>query len=390
MINRSASTTLRQLARTFPIVAVTGPRQSGKTTLVRTIFPEKPYVSLEEIDVRDFATSDPKGFLQQFPDGAILDEVQRCPELFSYLQSIIDSKKRPGLFVLTGSQQFGLLSRITQSLAGRVALLTLLPFSLVELQKSKHAPTSLATLLFKGLYPPIYDRHPNPAQWYDNYIRTYFERDVRQLINVRDLNTFQRFVRICAAHTGQLVNLSGLANDCGINHMTTKAWLSVLEASYLITLLSPHFNNFNKRLVKSPKLYFLDTGLAARLLGLQTAEQLSLHPQRGALFETWVVSELLKSRFSQALSSNLYFWRDHTGNEIDILIEQANCLIPIEVKSGQTLTSDFLKGLNHWLSLAGKAAGKPWLVYGGNTNHIRQNVRVVSWKSVGDLVTALI
>lgn len=389
MIKRSASSTLKELARGFPVVTITGPRQSGKTTLVRAVFPKKPYASLEEIDIRDFAISDPKGFLRQFPDGAILDEVQRCPDLFSYLQPIVDVDKRSGLFVLTGSQQFGLLSGITQSLAGRVALMTLLPFSLTELSGSQLVPTSLESLLFQGLYPPIYDRQPNPTHWYDNYISTYVERDVRQLINIRDLKTFQRFVRICAAHTGQLVNLSALANDCGINHMTAKAWLSVLEASYLVTLISPHFNNFKKRLVKSPKLYFLDTGLAARLLGLQTAEQLTLHPQRGALFETWVVSELLKARFSHALSSNLYFWRDHTGNEVDILIEQASSLIPVEVKSGQTVTSDFLKGLNYWLQLAEDSAGQAWLVYGGNQSQKRKNIQVVSWKDIGQLVAYL-
>jgi predicted AAA+ superfamily ATPase len=389
MIKRSASSILRELARGFPVVAVTGPRQSGKTTLVKAMFPKKPYISLEEVQLRDFAINDPKAFLKQFPNGAILDEVQRCPDLFSYLQLIVDNDKRAGLFILTGSQQFGLLSRITQSLAGRVALVTLLPFSFVELQKSGVAPTSLEALLFQGLYPPVYDGRSTPTHWYDYYIRTYVERDVRQLINIQDLSTFQRFVRICAAHTGQLVNLSGLANDCGINHMTAKAWLSVLEASYLIILLYPHFKNFNKRLVKSPKLYFLDTGLASYLLGLQTAEQLTLHPQRGALFETWVVSELLKARFDQGLSSNLYFWRDHIGNEIDILVEQANRLIPIEVKSGQTFASDFLKGLKHWLQLAGRSADKAWLVYGGNENQTLHNIKIVSWQHIKDLVTAL-
>lgn len=389
MIKRSAEGTLKKLAQSFPAVAVTGPRQSGKTTLVKSMFPKKPYVSLEEIDARDFALTDPKGFLRQFPDGAVLDEIQRCPDLFSYLQSILDNDRRPGLFVLTGSQQFGLLSGITQSLAGRVAMLTLLPFSLLELKKSELAPNTVAKLIFQGLYPPIYDRQPNPTHWYDSYIRTYVERDVRQLINVRDLNKFQRFVRICAAHTGQLVNLSGLANDSGINHMTAKAWLSVLEASYLVTLVSPHFNNFNKRLVKSSKLYFLDTGLAARLLGLQTADQLTTHPQRGALFESWVVSELLKARFSHALSSNLYFWRDHTGNEIDILIEQKNRLLPIEVKSGQTVTSDFLKGLNYWLDLAGDSADEAWLVYGGSQSQTRKNVKVIGWQNIAELVARI-
>ncbi len=390
MIKRNSASTLKRLAKSFPVLAVTGPRQSGKTTLVKAVFPGKPYVSLEEIDVRDFATDDPKGFLQQFPDGAILDEVQRCPDLFSYLQPIVDSDKRPGLFILTGSQQFGFLSGITQSLAGRVALLTLLPFSLTELQDSNIAPQSLDALLFQGLYPPIYDRKPDPSQWYDSYIRTYIERDVRQLINVRDLSTFQRFVRICAAHTGQLLNLSALANGCGITYMTAKAWLSVLEASYLVIMLSPHFANFKKRLVKSPKLYFLDTGLAIRLLGIQTAEQLKMHPQRGALFETWVVSEVLKARFSKALSSNLYFWRDHVGNEVDLLIDQGSRLIPVEVKAGQTISSDFLRGLNHWQQLAGDSAGSPWLVYGGKQSQTRQSVEILSWQEIGKLTDSCI
>jgi predicted AAA+ superfamily ATPase len=387
MIERIATKTLKQLAKDFPVVAVTGPRQSGKTTLVQAIFPNKPYVSLEEIDIRDFAINDPRGFLHQFPDGAILDEVQRCPDLLSYIQSIVDADKRTGLFVLTGSQQFGLLSNISQSLAGRVALLSLLPFSLTELAKSPLAPATLDAMLFKGLYPSIYDKQPSPLHWYDSYIQTYIERDVRQLINVRDLSSFQRFVRLCAARTGQLLNLSSLANDCGINHMTAKAWLSVLEASYLVTLISPHFNNFNKRLVKSQKLYFLDTGLAARLMGIQTKEQLSLHPQRGALFETWVVGELLKARFNKAQSSNLYFWRDHIGNEVDLLIEKGNHLIPVEIKAGQTVASDFLKGLTYWLQLAGKSADKGWLLYGGNQRQTRHNIEVVPWKNIDELIS---
>lgn len=277
---------------------------------------------------------------------------------------------------------------MTQSLAGRVALLTLLLFSLTELQAESLVPLSLEALLFKGLYPPIYDRKPNPAHWYDSYSRTYVERDVRQLINVRDLNTFQRFVRVCAAHTGQLVNLSALANDSGINHMTAKVWLSVLDASYLATLMVPHFRNFNKRLVKSPKLYFLDTGLVARLLGVQTAGQLMLHPQRGALFEKWVVSELLKAQFNRGLSSNLYFWRDHTGNEKDIVIEAGHRLIPIEVKSGQTITADMLKGLSRWFQLAGKASSTGWLVYGGSQRQTRANVEIVPWNEIGQLIAA--
>jgi predicted AAA+ superfamily ATPase len=390
MIERQAASTLQLLARSFPVVAVTGPRQSGKTTLVRALFQDKPYVSLEDLDVRAFAQEDPKRFLGQYPDGAILDEVQRCPDLFSYLQTRVDADKRSGLFILTGSQQFGLLSGITQSLAGRVALLSLLPFSLSELQASHQAPASLDTLLFQGLYPPVYDRQVAPTYWYENYLRTYVERDVRQLINVRDLATFQRFVRLCAGHTGQLVNLSSLANDCGINHVTAKSWLSVLEASYLITLLQPHFRNFNKRLVKSPKLYFLDTGLAVRLLGIQTPEQLAAHPLRGALFETWVVSELLKARFNRGLSSNLYFWRDHTGNEVDVIVEQPDQLIPVEIKSGQTLSSDFFKALNRWRELSAQTEQPGLLVYGGSENQARAETQVIAWSALETLIQQIV
>jgi len=278
-----------------------------------------------------------------------------------------------------------LLSGITQSLAGRVALLSLLPFSLIELQNAEQAPSSLETLLFQGSYPPVYDRNLDPVFWYENYIRTYIERDVRQLINVRDLTTFRRFVYMCAARTGQLVNLSSLANDCGIDHTTAKAWMSVLEVSYLIYLLPPYFNNFNKRIIKSSKLYFLDTGLVCRLLGLQTAKQLSTHPYRGPLFETWVVSEMLKASFNQSLSPNLYFWRDRSGHEIDLLIEQAGQLIPIEVKSGQTLASDFFKGIMQWRGLAGDKTKQAYLIYGGNQKQTRQGIHAIPWDAVASL-----
>lgn len=385
MIPREATKSLKKLAHDFPVVTVTGPRQSGKTTLVRACFVEKPYVSLEELDQRDFATQDPRGFLSQFKNGAILDEVQRCPDLFSYLQSIVDKDKRAGLFILTGSQQFGLLSKISQSLAGRVGLLSLLPFDLHELYKAKATPSSIESVLFKGMYPPLYDRKIDPILWYENYIRTYIERDVRQLINVRDLANFQKFVRICAARTGQLVNFTGIGNDCGIDHTTAKAWLSVLEASYLVHLLPPHFNNFNKRLIKSAKLYFIDTGLACRLLGIQTAAQLVIHPYRGPLFETWAVSELLKMRFNKGLSSNLYFWQDQSGNEVDVLIDQAGTLVPIEIKSGQTITADFFKGLHKWNAISGQDMSSSCLIYGGKKKQNRNNTHVFPWTEIGSI-----
>jgi len=385
LVSRTAEKTLRKLAKSYPSVVITGPRQSGKTTLTQTVFPDMPYVSLEDLDTREFAISDPRGFLAQYPDGAILDEVQRCPDLFSYLQTRLDSSKKMGQFILTGSQQFGLISGISQSLAGRVAKISLLPFSLYELQETRKTPKSLDELLFKGLYPPIYDRKLEPHIWHNNYVDTYLERDVRQLINVRDLSSFQRFIRMCAARTGQLLNLSSLASDCGITHNTAKAWISVLEASYIVHLLQPHHQNFNKRLVKSPKLYFYDSGLAAWLLNIQTADQLATHPARGQLFETWVVSELLKYRFNHALASNLYFWRNSAGNEIDVLVEKANKLIAIEIKSAQTIASDFFDGLKKFSSFAGNSVTQSALVYGGNQPQNRENINVVPWKQIHTL-----
>lgn len=389
MIPRIADNTLKTLAKGYPVVAITGPRQSGKTTLSRAVFPEKPYVSLEDPDQRAFAEEDPKGFLSRYPDGAILDEVQRCVELFSYLQGIIDEDPRPGLFILTGSQQFGLMSGISQTLAGRVGLVQLLPFALQELQTAGVAPDDLDQMLYQGHYPPLYDRDVTPIHWYRDYVSTYIERDVRQMINIQDLSAFQRFVRLCAARTGQLLNLTSLVNDCGISVNTAKAWLSVLEASYIIYLLRPHHRNFRKRLVKSPKLYFLDTGLAAWLLGIQTAGQLAIHAQRGALLESWVVAELLKGRYNQALVANLYFWRDNTGNEIDVLLEQGEHLRPIEIKSGQTINRDYFNGLRRWTKLAESEKTKvdtPYLVYGGNETQSRAGIEVLPWRNMPTLL----
>lgn len=389
MIARNARHTILELAKGYPFVALTGPRQAGKTTLSRAAFPDKPYVSLEDPDIREFAATDPRRFLSRYPDGAILDEAQRSPEIFSYLQTLADVDGRMGLYILTGSQQFGLLSGITQSLAGRVGLVQLLPFSAGELQGADKLPETLDALLYKGSYPPLYDRRLSPVQWYAGYVTTYLERDVRQLINVRDLALFQRFIRLCAGRTGQLLNLSSLANDCGITHNTAKAWISILEASYILFLLPPHHRNFNKRLVKTPKLYFHDTGLAAWLLGVQSADQLANHPLRGALFETWVVGELLKGRYNKALPSNLFFWRDNSGNEVDVIADQGLELLPIEIKSGQTVSADFFSGLRKWLSWAGAEAGKPYLVYGGDERQEREDALVVPWREVAEIAETL-
>lgn len=389
MLKRLAATTLTTMAKYYPVLAITGPRQAGKTTLARYLFADKPYITLEDLDQRHFAETDPRGFLAQFSQGAILDEIQRCPQLFSYIQSIVDNKKNSGLFILTGSQQFGLLSNITQSLAGRVGLIQLLPFSLLELKNTKQHPKSVNELLFQGLYPPLYDRSVPPSNWYANYVMTYIERDARQLINVRDLHTFQLFVRMCAARTGQLLNLSSLANDCGITHNTAKAWISVLEASYILFLLHPHHSNFNKRLVKTPKLYFYDTGLACWLLGIQQAEQLAIHPMRGALFETWVTAELIKARFNKGQPSNLYFWRDSQGHEVDLLIESGEKLKPVEIKAGHTINSDYFNGLKYWQELAGKTSEAAWLIYAGDIQQERTQCHVIGWQQIDTLIKTI-
>jgi predicted AAA+ superfamily ATPase len=382
MVPRSASVTIQELTRGYPVIAVTGPRQSGKTTLVRATFPDHPYVSLENPAQREFAETDPAGFLGQFPEGAVLDEAQRCPSLFEWLQGIVDQSRQPGRFVLTVSQQFGLLSGITQSLAGRVALVRLLPFSGRELRAAKLQPDVLEQAVFRGGYPPIYDRDLDPGIWFANYVQTYLERDVRQLVNVRNLAQFQRFLRLCAGRTGQLLNLSGLGDEAGVSHNTAREWISVLEASFVVHRLPPHHRNFNKRLVKTPKLYFLDSGLAAWLLGIERADQLATHPLRVPLFETWVVAELLKHRFNEGKPSNLSFWRDRAGHEIDLLVEGASGIQPVEIKATATPTSDAAAGVRRWQTIAAADAARPALIYGGSTTEHRSTIDLVSWRDV--------
>ncbi len=382
MIARAAHETLMRLAKGFPVLAITGPRQSGKTTLAKAAFPGKPYLSLEDPDVRQLAEGDPRGLLAQYPAGAVLDEVQRAPLLLSYLQTQLDANPLPGSFVLTGSRQFGLLSGISQSLAGRAGLVQLLPFSLGELQSAGKLPPDLNEVLVRGAYPPLYDRDLAPVDWHGNYVNTYVERDVRQLIAVRDLSAFQRFLRMCAGRVGQLLNLSSLAVDCGISHGTAAAWLSVLEASYIVFLLRPHFQNFTKRLVKSPKLYFCDSGLAAWLLGIREPGQMVFHAQRGALFENLMVAEFLKSRFNRGVPPDLHFWRDSQGLEVDLLVERGGLQLPVEIKSGQTIAADFLQPMNRWRELAGRMEQPGWLIYGGDRAFRQGSVEVVPWRSV--------
>lgn len=388
MIPRDSEQTIRTLLRGFPVITLTGARQSGKTTLARAVFPDRPYASLEDPDIRRLAQDDPRSFLDRFPDGGVLDEVQRCPDIFSYLQTIVDADGRMGLYILTGSQQFGLMSGITQSLAGRAAFIELPPFSVAELIRAGKLPADADTMLLAGCYPPLYDREIPPAAWFGAYVTAYVERDVRQLLKVQDLESFQRFVSLCAGRTAQLLNLSSLATECGITHNTARAWISVLEASYLVFLLRPHHASFNKRLVKMPKLYFYDTGLACWLLGIRTPEQLAMHPLRGSIFETFVTAELAKSQLNQGEPRNLYFWRDSNGNEVDVVVEYGDRLMPIEIKSGKTVNRDFFTGLEKWLALAGRAALNPTLVYGGADIFDHQGVKVVGWQGCGEILSA--
>lgn len=388
VIPRLLSKAILKAAKKFPAVAITGPRQSGKTTLVRALFPRKSYVSLEDLDLREFAASDPRGFLDQYPKGAILDEVQRVPQIFSYLQTLLDEKKNPGFFILSGSQQFLLLEKLSQTLAGRVRILKLLPFGLEEIESTRLAVKSPEEALFKGMYPRVHDQKINPREWYPEYIQTCLERDIRSLKNIGDLGTFQRFLKMCAARTGQLLNLSSLANDCGITHNTAKAWVNVLEASFILYLLFPYHGNFNKRLVKAPKLYFYDTGIACSLLGIENFKQLETHSLRGSLFETFCLAELVKAGFHRGLPLNLYFWRDKTGHEIDCLLQKRSGLVPIEIKSGKTVTEDSFKGFSYWNRIAGgERKTKGFLIYAGEEEQKRKFATVLGWRFIDSLIS---
>lgn len=389
-VARVAAEVARQRLKGFPVLTITGPRQSGKTTLSRLLAPDLPYFSLEDPDTRAFATDDPRAFLRQAADGAILDEVQRVPQLFSYLQSMVDADRRMGRFILTGSSQFELIESITQSLAGRASMLTLLPFSLPELQVAKRAPATVDELLYAGFFPPIHDRPVEPSVWLQDYIGTYLERDVRQILKIHDLATFQRFVQLCAGRIGQLLNISSLAADTGITRATADAWLSVLQASHLVFLVQPWFTNLSKRLIKSPKLYFCDPGLAAWLLGVRNPGHIAAHPQRGALFENWVMTELLKAQTNRGHKPSLYFLRDKEGHEIDALIETGpNTFQAVEVKSGETIASDFFAGLDYWREKLTRQKLTPWLIHGGTAHQQRERATVLPWNALDPLTRLL-
>jgi predicted AAA+ superfamily ATPase len=396
MIQRILATYLQRDATYYPVLTLTGPRQSGKTTLAKAAFPDYTYISLEELDSRAFAREDPKGFLARFNRPVIIDEAQRSPDLFSYIQTEVDRDSTPGRFILTGSHNFLLMQEVSQTLAGRCAVLHLLPFSRTELEsQTTTAPETPADLfghrhsqlqcwdaLHTGFYPRIHDQRIPPEIWLSDYVRTYIERDLRTLVTVGDLERFERFLALCAGRTGQLLNYSGLASDTGISVDTARRWLSTLKTSFLVFTLPPHHRNFRKRLVKSSKLYFYDTGLVCFLLGIRSPEQLINHPLRGALFENYIVAEIAKTYLHHRRPPPIYFWRDQSGHEVDLLIESGQTLYPVEIKSGQTVSSSMFSGLKWWSQLAGLPLDQASLVYGGDEAYRRSEVSVCPWFSV--------
>lgn len=402
MIKRHLQSILEKSAGWSPVISLTGPRQSGKTTLAKAVFSKAHYVSLEDPAQRNLALEDTKGFLNQFGvDQVILDEVQRLPDLFSYLQGLVDKNDRPGQYILTGSQNFLLLEKISQSLAGRCAIHYLLPFSrsellgedptdpenIAELNPHSQRPTDrisdkLFDTLWTGGYPRIHDKHIPPQQWLASYLQTYIERDVRSIVKISDLETFTRFVRLCAGRTGQILNLQSLGNDCGIDSKTSKRWLSILETSFIIKLLNPYYKNFNKRLIKSSKLYFLDSGLLCYLLGIQKPGELLMHSSRGAIFESWVISELYKCYYHAGKQPGMYYFRDSNDNEIDLLLDYGSRMIPIEIKSSQTISSDFFKGLEYWRKLTGLTDSSAALIYGGDSSTSFKGTTILPWHNL--------
>ena len=393
MILRDLTPTLAQWAAAYPVVTLTGPRQSGKTTLCRAVFPDKPFISLEPRDIRTYAQEDPRSFLAQFPEGAVLDEVQQVPDLLGYIQGLVDEDARPGRFILTGSQHFGQSQAVSQSLAGRTAILHLLPPSLGELARFRAIPQDLITTLFTGAYPRIHDQGIPPERWLADYLATYIQRDVRTVLNIGDLDTFTTFLRLCAGSTAQELNLARLGADAGISQPTAKSWLSVLGTSFLCFQLPAWHTNLRKRLVKAPKLHFYDTGLVCHLLGIQSPQQLQNHPSRGAIFESWVASELLKQRHHRGLQPSAHHYREVTGLEVDLMVQDGLGILLAEAKSGQTMDGRFLEPL-----LEAKARLQPAqpgttldcaLVYGGTQPQLRQGIRVLPWNRIEELAPRL-
>ena len=364
MFERSLTSCIQQLATKYPVVTLMGPRQSGKTTLVKLAFPNKPYVNMEDSDNRSLATLDPKSFMENYPNGAILDEIQRTPNLLSYIQVQVDESEKKGMFILTGSHQAELHSAVSQSLAGRTSLLRLLPLSIQEMRNA-NIKDSLEQIILQGGYPRIYKERLPILNAYSSYFQTYVERDVRQILQVKDILLFERFIKLIASRVGQLVNYASLALDVGVSAVTIREWLTVLEATYIIARLEPYFENFGKRLIKSPKIYFTDTGLLCYLLGIETIQQLIKDSLYGNIFENWVIVELLKACYNQAKDPRLYFYRDVTGKEVDVLFQQGSQLMPIEIKSSKTFSSNYLNGLKYFHEQTPKKAKGGVVIYGG-------------------------
>lgn len=382
MIKRELEGSLLNDAKKVPVIALLGPRQSGKTTLAKATFPNHRYVSLEDLDRREFASNDPRGFLKEYGNdpGVIIDEVQHVTSLLSYIQTRVDEERKPGKYILAGSQNFIMMEVISQSLAGRISILTLLPLSIIELRQAQLLPGKPEMLLFNGLYPRIYDENYNPNKFYADYIRTYVERDVRTMLKVANLATFQKFIRMCAGRIGQVVNLTSLGNDCGISYNTAKEWLSVLETSYIIFLLQPFHKNFNRRLITTPKMFFYDPGLACYLLNIENEKQVFTHYLRGGLFESMIISDLFKASFNRDLSPRLSFWRDYSKHEVDCIIERGQFAFPIETKAGSTLHKEFFESLIFWNSLSQADPSNGFVVYGGDEDQKRSAGTALSWK----------
>ena len=377
---RIAEKLLREYSRQFRAVAVVGPRQSGKTTLVKKVFPRKPYVSLEDPDERMFALNDPRAFLARYNKGAIIDEVQRAPELFSYMQSILDQSQKDGLYILTGSNNFLLQQSISQSLAGRIGYIDLLPLCFDEIKKFNSKDFSSEELIFNGCYPEIFDKNRKPTFWYPSYIRTYIERDVRQIRNIESTITFNRFLQLCSGRTGQQLNISSLSVESGVDIKTVQAWLSILQSSYIIHLLPPYYKNFNKRVVKTPKLYFVDTGLACSLLGIREKKELENSHFRGALFENYIIMELFKQKLNSGSTAGFYYWKENNGLEIDLLIDTGSEMIAHEIKATSTYNELLLKSLHQWDKLSG--SGKTVLLYNGQIEFRESSVlQVMNWRN---------
>lgn len=388
MIFRDLTEILKEAAQQFKVITILGPRQSGKTTLAQETFKNYKYISLEDLDIRAHATQDPREFLEFNKNefGIILDEIQHVPNLLPYIQTYVDREKVNGYFILTGSQNFLINQAITQTLAGRMAVLTLLPLSINELSENNLMPNTIEEYVYKGSYPQLYAQKTSIALWYSSYTLTYIERDVRQVTTIDELTTFKLFLKLCAGRIGQLLNVSSLANDCGISFRTADRWLSLLQASYVILLLLPYHKNFSKRLVKTPKLYFYDTGLACSLLGIESQDQVKTHYLRGGLVENSIIVDLYKQYYNTAREPHVYFWRDNHGNEVDCIIEKGDMMFPIEIKAGQTISNNYFTGLNYWNELAENDPAQSLVIYTGTEDQKRSIGNVFSWKSAGHVI----